>query len=59
MAAIAIFHSKRQAMYIETNKKNTSRARIALMVMLRPQEELTLETLTSATSTFAVSASDF
>ena len=56
---MAIFHSKRQAMYSETIRKNTSNARIAFSVMLRPHDELTFDTLTSVRSTFALSDRSF
>ena len=57
MAAAAIFHSNRQAMSTDTKTKNTSNARIDLMVILRPHDELTAATLTSSTGSPAFSAS--
>ena len=59
MAETAIFHSKRHAMYSDTTRKNTSNARAAFSVMLRPHDELTSATLTSSAFTPAFSASAF
>jgi hypothetical protein len=47
IAESAIFHSNRHAMNTETRTKKISSARTAFSVMLRPQDELTDETLTS------------
>ena len=57
IAEIAIFHSKRKEMKIDTRTKNTMSARTAFSVMLRPHEELTAATLTSWASTPASAAS--
>ena len=52
----AIRHSNRQAINNETIKKKTNRALMALTVMLRPQVELTVATLTSFTVALAALA---
>ena len=59
IAARAIRHSKRQAMYSDTKTKKMMRARTAFSVMVRPHDELTELTDTSSTETPASSASWF